>query len=83
MDTRDNTVQLQKPDTGEIAKTFTFDGVYDTNSTQQQVYDDSSFGLVENVLEGYNGKPFHSRHNLCLWTDRVWQDSHHDGCSHF
>ncbi len=71
MDTRDNTVQLQKPETGEIAKTFTYDGVYDTNSTQQLVYDDSSFGLVENVLEGYNGKPFHSRHNLCLWTDRV------------
>ena len=72
MDSSDNTVSLQKPDTGEMAKTFTFDGVYGTDSTQQQVYDDSSFGLVENVLEGYNGELSYSRHYICLWTDRLW-----------
>ena len=50
-------VQIKKPDTNE-KKSFTFDFVYDDSSTQQQVYDDSAFSLVESVLEGYNGTMF-------------------------
>ncbi|GLH07961.1 Kinesin-like protein Klp68D [Gryllus bimaculatus] len=39
-------------------KTFTFDGVYDTDSTTEQIYNDISYPLVESVLEGYNGTVF-------------------------
>ena len=35
---------------------FTYDYVYGMSSTQRQVYDEAAFGLVESVLEGYNGK---------------------------
>jgi len=37
---------------------FTYDAVYDTDSTQQVVYNESAFSLVESVLEGYNGTIF-------------------------
>lgn len=30
--------------------------MYGVNSTQQQVYDDCAFPLIESVLDGYNGK---------------------------
>lgn len=32
--------------------------MYDWNSTQRSVYDESAFPLVESVLEGYNGTIF-------------------------
>ena len=32
--------------------------MYDADSTQRQVYDEGGFGLVESVLEGYNGTIF-------------------------
>ena len=35
-------------------KSFTFDGAYDENSQQRVFYDESCFGLVESVLEGFN-----------------------------
>ena len=40
------------------AKSFTFDGAYDENSQQRVFYDESCFGLVESVLEGFNGTIF-------------------------
>ena len=40
----------------EIHKTYTFDAVYGEDSKQSEVYNESAFPLVENVLEGYNGK---------------------------
>ena len=52
-----NQIILKKPDSNEVPKNFTFDYVYGIESTQQQVYDDCAFSLVESVLEGYNGKP--------------------------
>lgn len=45
-------------DTGSVPKSFTYDAVYDWNSTQREVYDESAFPLVESVLEGYNGTIF-------------------------
>merc|ERR1719400_1357557 len=39
-------------------KSFTFDGVYGEDSTTEQIYNDIGFGLVEGVLEGYNGTVF-------------------------
>jgi len=47
---------MQKPGSGEVPKVFTYDFVYGPASTQQQVYDECAFGLVESVIEGYNGK---------------------------
>lgn len=49
---------MRKPDSSEVPKSFTFDHVYGDTSTQQQVYDDCAFSLVESVLEGYNGIVF-------------------------
>ncbi|CEF59819.1 Kinesin, motor domain and P-loop containing nucleoside triphosphate hydrolase domain-containing protein [Strongyloides ratti] len=42
----------------DSVKTFTFDGVYYTDSTAEQVYNDIVYPLVENVVEGYNGTVF-------------------------
>ena len=52
---RDRTVTLtaEGEDSG---RKFTYDYVYGVQSTQQQVYDEAAFALVESVLEGYNGK---------------------------
>ncbi|XP_071051018.1 kinesin-like protein Klp68D isoform X2 [Onthophagus taurus] len=42
----------------EKNKIFTYDGVYDWNSTQQSLYDETVRPLVASVLEGYNGCVF-------------------------
>ena len=39
-------------------RVFTYDAVYDPNSTQKLVYDESAFPLVESVVKGYNGTIF-------------------------
>lgn len=52
----DHTVNLKRPDSDDPARVFTYDAVYGPKSTQQQVYDETAFSLVESVLEGYNGK---------------------------
>ncbi|KAJ8934379.1 hypothetical protein NQ314_013420 [Rhamnusium bicolor] len=42
----------------EKNKIFTYDAVYDENSTQQNLYDETVRPLVASVLEGYNGCVF-------------------------
>ncbi|KAJ8952702.1 hypothetical protein NQ318_021019 [Aromia moschata] len=42
----------------EKNKMFTYDAVYDENSTQQNLYDETVRPLVASVLEGYNGCVF-------------------------
>ena len=59
---QDRTVNL-KAESDEMGRKFTYDYVYGTNSTQQQVYDEAAFGLVESVLEGYNGKYLSNDYN--------------------
>ena len=39
-------------------KTFTFDGAYGGEATNEQLYLDIAFPLVEGVTEGYNGTIF-------------------------
>ena len=39
-------------------KHFTFDAVYDENSTQKGFYEESCYPLVESVMEGFNGTIF-------------------------
>ncbi|CDW75636.1 kinesin motor domain containing protein [Stylonychia lemnae] len=49
---------ITKPDEAQNAKVFSYDSVYDVDSLQQNVYDESAFPLVESVIEGYNGTIF-------------------------
>ena len=51
-------IKNPKPDAVETQKTFTFDLVYDWTSQQEQIYQDTSYPIVESVLDGYNGTIF-------------------------
>jgi len=42
----------------EEAKTFTFDRVYDWNSTQESLFEECGKPIVDAVMEGYNGTIF-------------------------
>ncbi len=39
-------------------KTFRYDSVFDEYSTQQDVYSEAAFSVVENSFTGYNGTVF-------------------------
>lgn len=39
-------------------KYFSYDHVFDAETSQREVYEQSSFFIVENVLNGYNGTIF-------------------------
>ena len=57
----EGSLALTNPDSDALTagnKGFTFDAVYDENSTQRTVYDETAFPLVESVLSGYNGTIF-------------------------
>lgn len=62
MDKRQGQVTLQnKVDAGsskEPPKAFTFDAVFDWESTQREVYENTAAGIVNSTLEGYNGTVF-------------------------
>jgi len=51
----DQVVLSKNDDQQDTEKVFTFDSVFDPNSTQQLVYEKTAFSLVESVLSGYNG----------------------------
>jgi hypothetical protein len=55
---KDSQVILHNPKEPDDPKSFTFDLVYDDNSTQRQVYDEVAYPLVESVMEGFNGTIF-------------------------
>eukprot|EP00921_Rhytidocystis_pertsovi_P006888 GHVQ01011628.1.p1 GENE.GHVQ01011628.1~~GHVQ01011628.1.p1 ORF type:complete len:714 (-),score=113.15 GHVQ01011628.1:3424-5565(-) len=42
----------------EAARVFTYDAVYGPLSTQQALYDETAYTIVESVMEGYNGTIF-------------------------
>jgi kinesin family protein 3/17 len=42
----------------DTARSFTFDGVYDVDSRQSDIYANGAYSLVNSVLEGYNGTIF-------------------------
>ncbi|KAG8155926.1 hypothetical protein JTE90_002834 [Oedothorax gibbosus] len=56
----EGTVTLCNPNTSEFdpPKTFTFDTVFGTDSTQLDVYNLAARPIIDNVLEGYNGTIF-------------------------
>jgi len=39
-------------------KVFTFDCVYDMNSKQEDIFAETAYPIIENVMEGYNGTIF-------------------------
>ena len=49
---------VRKPYSDEAPKQFTFDYVYDWNSLQESIYDQTASPIIANVLEGYNGTIF-------------------------
>ncbi|XP_037541862.1 kinesin-like protein KIF3C [Nematolebias whitei] len=60
MDLRLGQVILRNPRAppSEPQKTFTFDAVYDANSKQRELYDESVRPLIDSVLAGFNGTIF-------------------------
>ena len=59
MNTSSGLVEVKKAEAPkDPPKQFTFDTVYDWNSTQRAVYDGTAFPIVESVLAGYNGTIF-------------------------
>ena len=60
VDRHQRTCILRKPGDkiSSPRKVFTFDGVYDADSTNEEIYGDVVGPLVESVLEGYNGCVF-------------------------
>lgn len=60
MDTSRGVVDIKNPkaETTEPPKSFTFDSVYDCNSRQTDLYDETFRPLVQSVLEGFNGTVF-------------------------
>jgi len=51
-----NQITISKPDKG--SKTFRYDAVASVDSTQQEVYTNSAFHLIESTIEGYNATIF-------------------------
>ncbi|KAG8447252.1 hypothetical protein GDO86_014642 [Hymenochirus boettgeri] len=51
-------VKILKGASNELPKTFTFDAVYDFNSKQVELYDETFRPLVDSVLLGFNGTIF-------------------------
>jgi len=49
---------VDKPDSNEPPKQFTFDHCFDWNSKQADIYTTCAANIIENVLEGYNGTIF-------------------------
>ncbi|CDI87232.1 kinesin motor domain-containing protein, putative [Eimeria praecox] len=54
VNSKNASVSLQKPN--GPTKHFSFDAVYDESVSQEGVYEDAAYGIVESVTEGYNGK---------------------------
>ncbi|XP_068136023.1 kinesin-like protein KIF3C isoform X2 [Hyperolius riggenbachi] len=52
------TIRNPRVNPGELPKTFTFDAVYDANSKQTDLYDETVRPLIDSVLQGFNGTIF-------------------------
>lgn len=59
MDGRRGLVEVRNPKaSAEAPKSFTFDSVYDWNSKQRDLYDETFRDLVQSALDGFNGTIF-------------------------
>ncbi len=62
--------QLNHQSDADSSKSFTFDGVFGTESKQEDVFNTAAYNLVANVMEGYNGTIFAYGQTGCgkTWT---------------
>lgn len=51
-------VRVNKPDSENDFKTFTFDSVYPPGTEQKTIFDDCTKPIIDSVLNGYNGTLF-------------------------
>eukprot|EP00793_Prasinoderma_coloniale_P000109 PRCOL_00005617-RA len=60
MDLKAGQVSVRNPkaDRSEPPKQYTFDSVFDWNTTQLEVYNNAARPIVDSVMEGYNGTVF-------------------------
>lgn len=59
MNVKKGTIEITNPSKKEeVPRMFTYDSVYDWNSKQIELYDETFRQLVDSVLEGYNGTIF-------------------------
>ncbi|CAG5116214.1 unnamed protein product, partial [Candidula unifasciata] len=60
MNVKRGLIEVRNPKGGdsEPSKKFTFDSVYDWNSKQRDLYDETFYDLVDSVLKGFNGTIF-------------------------
>lgn len=58
MDTKRGKISVRKPNSNDDPKEFSFDAVFDMHSKQTDLYEEIFFGLVESVLNGFNGTIF-------------------------
>mmetsp|Transcript_62294 Transcript_62294/g.135005 ORF Transcript_62294/g.135005 Transcript_62294/m.135005 type:complete len:94 (+) Transcript_62294:2-283(+) len=61
-DNQRKTIIISNPDPRDVHESqprqFTFDMVFDWNSTQESVFNSTALPIVNSVLEGYNGTIF-------------------------
>ncbi|CAK8691357.1 unnamed protein product [Clavelina lepadiformis] len=59
MDLKMGQVQIKNPkNPTDTPKAFTFDSIYDWNSTQTDIFEETFQGLLDSVLNGFNGTIF-------------------------
>ena len=58
VDSKNNQINLFKPDVKDQPKPFSFDHVFGIDSLQSYIYEQTAFSLVDSVIEGYNGTIF-------------------------
>lgn len=60
VDTINSVIVVRNPNAnyGEPHKEFSFDAVFDTKSTQVDIYNETARPIVDKVLQGYNGTIF-------------------------
>ena len=51
-------ISIRNPEEKDNVKTFTYDDVFPMECPQKIIYQSSAFGIVENVIQGYNGTIF-------------------------
>ena len=62
------TVRNPKASDSEPPKNFSFDSVFSTSVEQKHIYDTCAAGVVESVLNGYNGTIFAYGQVICGFT---------------
>ena len=58
MNLKTGAIFIDRPDSNEPPKQFTFDACYDWTNRQVEIYENCAANIIENVLEGYNGTIF-------------------------